>query len=58
MRGERDRRVVYISLTEKGRIAYRHHEEFHRQMIDAIIDGLSEDEKKILVKALSNLNNF
>ena len=58
MRGERDRRVVYISLTEKGRIAYRHHEEFHRQMIDAIIDGLSEDEQKILVKALSNLNNF
>lgn len=58
MRGEQDRRVVYISLTEKGRGAYRHHEEFHRQMIDAIMDGLSEDETKILVKALSNLNNF
>ena len=47
MRGEQDRRVVYISLTEKGKIAYRHHEEFHRQMIDAIINGLSEDETKI-----------
>lgn len=58
MRGEQDRRVVYISLTEKGRVAYRHHEEFHRQMIDAIIDGLSENETKILVKALSNLNKF
>ena len=58
MRGEQDRRVVYISLTEKGKIAYRHHEEFHRQMIDAIINGLSEDETKILVKALSNLNKF
>ena len=58
MRGEQDRRVVYISLTEKGKIAYRHHEEFHRQMIDAIINGLSEDETKILVKALSNLNKY
>ena len=32
LRGEEDRRVVYIRLTEQGKRAYRHHEEFHRQM--------------------------
>ena len=58
VRSEQDRRVVYISLTPKGEKAYRHHEEFHRQMILATIDGLSEEETKILVKALSNLNDF
>ncbi len=58
VRSEQDRRVVYISLTPKGERAYRHHEEFHRQMILATIDGLSEEETKILVKALSNLNDF
>ncbi len=58
MRGEQDRRVVYISLTEKGKAAYRHHEEFHHQMIAATMEGLLEDETKILVKALFNLNHF
>ena len=53
-----DRRVVYISLTPKGEKAYKHHEEFHRQMILATIEGLSEEETRILVKALSNLNDF
>lgn len=58
VRSEKDRRVVYISLTPKGERAYRHHEEFHRKMILATIDGLSEEETKILVQALSNLNRF
>lgn len=48
VRGEEDRRVVFISLTPKGEKAYRHHEEFHRQMIAATIEGLSEEETKVL----------
>ena len=52
VRSEQDRRVVYISLTPKGEKAYKHHEEFHRQMILATIEGLSEEETRILVKAL------
>ena len=58
VRSDQDRRVVYISLTPKGEKAYKHHEEFHRQMILATIEGLSEEETRILVKALSNLNDF
>lgn len=58
VRGEEDRRVVYISLTEKGEKAYRHHEEFHRRMILAMVGGLSEEETEVLVKALSHLNQF
>ena len=35
-RGKEDRRIVYISLSDKGRRAYEHHAEFHRQMIDSM----------------------
>ena len=29
-RSEKDRRVVYVKLTEKGIRAYQHHEDYHR----------------------------
>lgn len=57
-RSEKDRRVVLISLTEKGVRAYRHHERFHDDMIKATIAGLGPEETEVLVKALTNLKNF
>lgn len=57
-RGEKDRRVVYISLTEQGISAYREHENFHRQMIDAVMEGQSPEELSALVNALSKLTDF
>lgn len=57
-RSEKDRRVVYISLSDKGRKAYEHHAKFHREMIHATINGLSTEEANVLVKALENLVGF
>ena len=57
-RGKEDRRVVYISLSEKGLRAYPHHEEFHRQMIEAVLENLTEDETESLVKALAKLERW
>ena len=39
-RSEEDRRVVFVSLTEKGERAYRHHEHSHLQMTRAILAKL------------------
>lgn len=58
MRSEEDRRVVLVSLTEKGKKAFRHHEKFHEDMIQATLKDLSPDETKVLVKALTNLCGF
>ena len=58
IRSDKDRRVVYISLSNKGRKAYNHHAEFHREMIKATIDGLNGDEVSVLVKSLENLVHF
>ena len=57
-RSETDRRVVYIRLTEKGRRAYRHHEDFHMQMTDAVIQSLDENEMPVLLKTLESLSKF
>lgn len=57
-RSEQDRRIVYISLTEKGRKAYFHHENFHRQLVNAAIERLSEEEIPLLLKALTSLAGF
>lgn len=55
---EDDRRIVQVQLTKKGKLAYRIHEKFHTDMINAMIDGLKEEEEDILVKALSQLSKF
>ena len=55
-RGKEDRRVVYISLSEKGKHAYEHHKQFHHDMIEAILQDLTPDETESLVKALAKLN--
>lgn len=58
IRGEKDRRVVYASLTDKGRAAYLHHMRFHREMIHAVIDSVNEEEASVLTRALNNLSMF
>ena len=55
-RSEKDRRVVYVRLTEKGIKAFHHHEDYHRQMTQAILDKLTEDEIPVLVKTLEGLS--
>lgn len=58
VRSEEDRRVVLISLTEKGYRAYDHHANFHAKMIEAIQEGMSEEELTVLVKSLNKLESF
>lgn len=57
-RGEKDRRVVYASLTDKGVRAYEHHRKFHDNMVKSIIDGLSDTEAQMLSNTMIKLDNF
>lgn len=58
VRSEKDRRVVLISLTEKGKQAFFRHQDFHQRMVNAITDGLSREEQVVLERALRNANSF
>lgn len=58
VRSEKDRRVVLISLKDKGEKAFHHHKKFHEDMIRATLEGMDEEQTQILIKALTNLNAF
>lgn len=57
-RSSRDRRVVLISLSEKGRKAYDYHKKFHEEMIQGVIDTLDQEEMEALIKALTKLTSW
>lgn len=57
-RSKEDRRVVFVKLTDKGIGAYRHHEDYHRQMTQAIVDKLDESEIPTLIKTLDAVTEF
>ena len=57
-RSEEDRRVVLISLSEKGEKAFYHHQKFHDDMIQAIMTDLDETQMDALTQALNKLRAF
>lgn len=56
-RSEEDKRVVLISLTEKGMRAFHHHENFHKILIKRATRGMSEDEICLLINVLAKLKD-
>lgn len=55
-RSSTDRRIVNVSLTKRGKLAYRIHEKFHLDMVQAIMMDFTPEEEEILLTALSKLN--
>lgn len=57
-RSSQDKRVVLVTLTERGRKAFFHHRDFHRQMIRSLTRELDEEETRILIRCLQKLDAF
>jgi len=57
-RSENDRRVVIVSLTEKGNDVVDQHNTYHHNMIKDMVVNLSTNEEYALVKALNNLIDY
>lgn len=57
-RTEADRRVVLVSLTEKGLQAYKIHDDFHKEMVEVTLNYYNEEEQELLYKILENVNKF
>ena len=58
VRSEEDRRVVNISLTQKGKLLYEFHKKFHSDMVKETATGISKEEEKVLINSLEKLNEF
>ena len=57
-RSRQDKRVVGVYLTRKGRAAYAHHEEFHRDMIAQAKGELTEQELPVLIYSMAKLVDY
>ena len=55
-RSEKDRRIVTLSLTEKGESVFQLHEEFHRDLVEAAVADL--ENRDDLKKALQSMHRF
>ncbi len=53
-----DRRIVYIALTKKGKLAYRIHESFHYKIVRNVMLDLTDEECQALIKGLNSLNKY
>ena len=53
-----DRRFVQITLSKKGKLAYRVHEAFHEKMVRTMTDQLSEDDNEVLIASMQRLCQF
>nr|WP_143139325.1 MarR family winged helix-turn-helix transcriptional regulator [Alkalibacterium sp. 20] len=58
VRSEIDRRVVTLALTKKGRLLYRLHDKFHRDMVNETINEMDDKESEVLMHGLKNLHGF
>lgn len=53
-----DKRVVLVSLTDKGELVFKLHERFHKNMVHQIISGIDDNQREVLIAGLSRLNKF
>lgn len=58
VRSEKDRRIVRLKLTNRGRLFYRVHQHFHKKMVEAALKDMDESEQQALIKGLANLHQF
>jgi len=57
-RSAKDRRVVLVSLTDKGEKAFNHHMAYHEEMIKAIMTKLEGEKLEVLIEALHGVHEF
>jgi len=55
---ETDRRKVYLKLTPSALEVLKAHEQFHQEMIEAVLSETKDDQIPILINSLSKLLEF
>jgi len=57
-REKEDKRKVIVSLTTKAYEVLATHDQFHDEMIEAVIQDLKLDENDVLISALTNISSY
>ena len=56
IRSDKDRRVLHIHLTKKGRAAYKEHEDVHRQVTRNWLKALSKEEQEFTFDIMKSID--
>jgi len=57
-REKEDKRKVIVSITTKAYRVLATHDQFHDEMIEAVIQDLKLDENEVLINALQNISTY
>lgn len=57
-RDEKDKRIVRIVPTDKGKKVQDYHMQYHKKMVDDLMYILNDEETAVLIKALGSLATF
>lgn len=57
-RSDADKRVVFVTLTQRGRKAFFQHRDFHKKMIKSVVMEFTPEEQVVLMRCLTKLNDF
>ncbi|WP_324822231.1 MarR family winged helix-turn-helix transcriptional regulator [Sinanaerobacter sp. ZZT-01] len=58
IKSENDGRRVFVKLTRLGHKVNAGHQYFHENMVRNVAAGMTEEEKEILVRGITKLNEF
>lgn len=57
-RDKNDRRVVYLSLTKRGRVIYRLNQRFYLNMVKAMAANRSDGEVETIVETIEQIHDY
>lgn len=55
---KKDARIVRLLLTEKAKEVLKVHDNFHINMIDTVLDDLSEEEEEVFLKSILKIQYY
>ncbi len=55
---QKDHRIINLALTSKGRLLYRAHYAFHRQLVETVLKNFEGPDIKKMKQALINVEEF
>ena len=57
-RGQKDRRKVFLKLTDEALKVLKIHDKFHDEMIDSVFKDLKLEEDEVLIRSLQNIKDY
>lgn len=58
VRSQKDRRIVRLELTRRGRVVGRAYHAYHNRTVKSFLQNLDDNELQIISQAFKNLNEF